>query len=486
MVFMKNLFKKILSVSCITSSLFLFSQIYETGVSFDTRVIGSQLGESGASITDGGNNVDDLTLGFTARVDNVVGYLEFDDDGNEDLNFDAAFLAVNDLFDGLVSVRFFDVGYAVGHVDNILPGSGFHGIRLDFQPIDSLGFYISYGLRQTSFLGVYKGDAYTNDSDSLVQNAVNSFANSGSSRSSDDVSAQLHGISAGIEFTSDVIDVGIYGGVMLFENAPYVINPGTSVEAASDVDAFDDNYSASTVALANAGIAIDVLKAFGPEILVLEYGVALGGAFTIDNFRGSTTTEATQNYDMVVLLWGDTPAIGGFSVHYLFVFAPDTATKQQTLGDLNDDYFSEMFEILLEPKFSTGQFDIGVQIIFEIQGTEQSFDQRPGTVGADDGGLDANGDPVNPMHFEIEPYFAWNPAEGFRVAFYYEFRRNDITGLVADRGETSSTEYTEWANSHEIGMRVRSSLNIINDPTLGRTSDIVIPERADLESRRDT
>ncbi len=478
---------KLILLAIFSSFALLFAQDYKAGFSADARVIAENLGE-GEGFTS--PDVDDLTLKFSASVDNVSAYVEFDDNGDEALAFDGAQMTVSDLFDGLLTVNIFDIDFAKGDNKGLLPDAGFNGIKFHIKPIDILSFYVGYGVKNITFGGAVKGaiglveaanaqidaDLPANPTDEQKAQADEAkaanyatvdgiFAGSGTARDGDNLKSDIHAITVGANLSLEVIDAELHFGMFLFDNAPQYVKDGATFDQLSGGTGFEDN----AIALANIGVGVDALKFLSAGLLKIEFGAAITGAYTTDVFRSYKSAvedqKASQEILYQVTAYGDSGDIAdtGFGVSYRLVYAGDNPANEHALGDLkelDDDTYADMFELKVTPYYSISQFTFKLPIEFSMVGENVVYDLYNSKEFTNfRSAVNTDGDESSSiMNLEFEPTIVWTPASGMSAEFYANIGLNDLGGELEPEGE--SKDYDNFATDIELGMRLKVAFDL--------------------------
>ena len=166
-------------------------------------------------------------------------------------------------------------------------------------------------------------------------------------------------------------------------------------------------------------------------------------------FRGSKAItdpnyKVSAPFNFVVAAYGSVGNIAetGLGISYYFHYAPDNATKQQTLGDLDDDSFDKTIAFHVKPSYTIGQFTIGLGVQFEIQGVEQNY-QRAIVTGDIPAGaaykkefdekaaFTAANMLTDRFELELEPEVSWAPNDGMKFRLYYEHVLLDVANQTA-------------------------------------------------------
>ena len=477
---------KIVLIAFIICSYSLFSAAsYDVGIEFqgEIRANPSEKEEDtdpDDTFVDGGSSLDTLDVKFSGSIDNVDAFVQV---SGKSLDFDKARVTVNDLFDGILTVAFFTVENERGKDDLILPDKNFYGGTVKVKPIDILTIELSYAIGDIDFINVFSGGttiatnasgnvttatAKASDLANLNGALIDDFlADSGTSRSGTGSLSEIHNIIFGVDLSMDVISLGFYASIWIFDDAPNWIKADVSkaeYTAAVASGSLDDVVEETPIALVNLGLSIDALKFFGAGILKVEFGTAITGAYTRDLFRSSAAVlddeyKTKNDFNFVIAVYGGVGNIAetGFGISYYFHYTPDNPTKDQTLGDLDlKDSFDKTIAFHITPAYTIGQFTIGLGLQFELQGQEVNYQwwrlgDQAGSLSKDyDGGELTEDDLTSRFEIEVEPAVTWAPNDGMSFRLYYEYVNYDVGG---------TTNLSDTAkDKNEVGLDVKLKL----------------------------
>lgn len=358
-----------------------------------TKAEGIGKGED-AKFVNSGSNIDDFSIGFKAVLDNVTASVTIEDDGDDDgsdLGFDSAYIEVADLFDGLLTLKFFDIGYAAGYDNSIRPDLGSHGIKFTLKPIDMLSISLGYGINT--------GTIHTAGVGLVGTNAIDSSASS----------RNLHLIQLDVGINNAFVPATIYFGTVIADSSTELKLPKKVGGELEEV----------TIAHMSAGFTADLLAALLAGAVNLDLGVVfpLHGTSTFfdPDKNQSGEGEYENELNLVAALHGDIANLGveGLGLAYDLVFALDTHTKQTTLDDMdgtaNSDTFYDLFKVDVTPSYTLGQFKIALNFIF-------------GMVGENTARVIAAADDAKAFNrYEITPSVTWSPAEIASIKGYFTY-----------------------------------------------------------------
>lgn len=361
-----------------------------TGETIVDNVMGSE-GGGKANFADS-SNVDTLDITFKAVVDNVTAQVKLTDDAG--IEFDSAYLEVADLFNGMLTVKFFDIGYGAGVDNSIRPDLGSHGIKFTVKPIDMLSIGLGYGINQKTF---YQYAASETGIDSSSTNADQDY----------------HAIQ---------LDVGIHNAFV-----PVTVYAGTVIADGGDISGLQLPKSVTdtekvTLYHTSAGFSADLLAFLIPGAVQLDVGAVIPMFGAATYFDGTATGDFENELNMVAILYGSVSDLGlaGLGLSYSLAFALDTHTKQTTLGDLDDDYFKELLKVVVKPTYALGQFTFGLEIVFGMVGENAAMFSS----GEEGGTTSLYNAAYN--RFEVAPSIVWAPASGFSVEGYFTFYNDNM------------------------------------------------------------
>lgn len=355
-----------------------------TGQTKVERVGGTERGE--ADFVNSGSNIDDFSIGFKAVLDNVTASVTIEDDGDDDgsdLGFDSAYIEVADLFDGLLTLKFFDIGYAAGYDNSIRPDLGSHGIKFTLKPIDMLSISLGYGINENN-----------------IYIAAGTDTNASTENNAD---RPLHLIQLDVGINNAFVPATIYFGT--------VIADGGDITGLKVLKKAGEAPEKVTIAHMSAGFTADLLASLLAGAVNLDLGVVFplfGAATYIDQ----TKTEYENELNLVAVLHGDVANLGveGLGLAYDLVFALDSHTKHTTLDDMdgtaNSDTFYDLFKVDVTPSYTLGQFKIALNFVF-------------GMVGENTALAAGSADAFN--RYEITPSVTWSPAEIASIKGYFTY-----------------------------------------------------------------
>lgn len=356
-----------------------------------TKAEGIGKGED-AKFVNSGSNIDDFSIGFKAVLDNVTASVTLEDDGDDDgsdIGFDSAYIEVADLFDGLLTLKFFDIGYAAGYDNSIRPDLGSHGIKFTLKPIDMLSISLGYGINTKTI-------------------PISGVALDGSTNAISADSRNLHLIQLDVGINNAFVPATIYFGTVIADSS-------TALELPKEVGGELEEVK---IAHMSAGFTADLLAALLAGAVNLDLGVVfpLHGAPTFfdPDKNASGEGEYENELNLVAALHGDIANLGveGLGLAYDLVFALDTHTKQTTLDDMdgtaNSDTFYDLFKVDVTPSYTLGQFKIALNFVFGMIG------ENTATVIADE--------PADAFNrYEITPSVTWSPAEIASIKGYFTY-----------------------------------------------------------------
>lgn len=361
-----------------------------------TKAEGIGKGED-AKFVNSGSNIDDFSIGFKAVLDNITASVTIDDDSTDTgtgLQFDSAYIEVADLFDGLLTLKFFDIGYAAGYDNSIRPDLGSHGIKFTLKPIDMLSISLGYGINTKNIhtSGVFLVGGVGNDT------VTNSIVNN----------QNLHLIQLDVGINNAFVPATIYFGTVIADSS-------TALKLLKKANG---ELEEVTIAHMSAGFTADLLAALLAGAVNLDLGVVFPLYGTSTYFDPQKTENGEGEYEnelnLVAALHGDIANLGveGLGLAYDLVFALDTHTKQTTLDDMdgtaNSDTFYDLFKVDVTPSYTLGQFKIALNFIFGMVG------ENTATVIA--------GKSVDAFNrYEITPSVTWSPAEIASIKGYFTY-----------------------------------------------------------------
>lgn len=424
----------------IASFMFAFTfaeKSISLGFSGATKISKPTKEGSVASLTDGGSTSTG-SITFKSVVDNVTGVVKLENDGDTwgGTVFSSASVSVSDLFDGLLSLKFFDVGYGAGNGNSIRPGLGSHGILVTVKPIDMVNIGIGYGIAKTTF----RNYATSTNTVSTNANAKYVIGNTPFVNSEQRDGTIYHALQLNVGIPNAFAPATVYFGAIMLDGATAPLDIKKNQDYSDIILTNADRLKLKEVGIymMHAGFTVDALAFLKAGVLNLDVGVALPGvASRFIDADGAADAAFVEELNLIAQLHGSVSDLGvaGLGLSYYAHYALDTKTKQETLGDLDDDYFKELIKVKVSPSYTLGQFKFSEAIAFGMIGKNSATSDTGDSDNDDSDYSDAYNS------FSSTTKVAWAPAAGTTLGLYYTF----------DNGNLSKKD-DDAVSSHEIGL----------------------------------